>query len=77
MSIIKFYYTKSRWFSGGKGLDKFRKNMLQRTDIIYIKHFDDASKIFGNSVDIKGGVNYFIKDIIIMVNVITIIRWFN
>lgn len=52
----------SRWFSGGKGLDSFRKNMLERTDIVYINHFDDASKIFGNSVDIKGGVNYFLKD---------------
>ena len=52
----------SRWFSGGKGLDSFRKNMLGRTDIIYIKHFEDASKIFGSSVDIKGGVNYFLKD---------------
>ena len=52
----------SRWFSGGKGLDSFRKNMLDRTDIVYIKHFDDATKIFGNSVDIKGGVNYFLKD---------------
>jgi hypothetical protein len=52
----------SRWFSGGKGLDSFRKNMLERTDIVYIKHFDDASKIFGNSVEIKGGVNYFLKD---------------
>ena len=52
----------SRWFSGGKGLDGFRKNMLERTDIVYIKHIDDACKIFGNSVEIKGGVNYFLKD---------------
>ena len=52
----------SRWFSGGKGLDSFRKNMLERTDIVYIKHYDDASTIFGNSVEIKGGVNYFLKD---------------
>lgn len=52
----------SRWFSGGKGLDSFRRNMLERTDIVYIKHFDDASSIFGNTVEIKGGVNYFLKD---------------
>ena len=57
------FIVPSRWFSGGKGLDKFRKSMLKRTDIVSIKHFDDASKIFGNLVDIKGGVNYFIKDI--------------
>ena len=52
----------SRWFSGGKGLDSFRKNMLERTDIVYIKHFDDACEIFGNTVSIEGWVNYFLKD---------------
>jgi hypothetical protein len=36
--------------------------MLERTDIVYIKHFDDACEIFGNSVSIEGGVNYFLKD---------------
>ena len=53
----------SRWFSGGKGLDSFRKNMLKRNDIVYIKHFNDACEIFGNLVSIEGGVNYFLKDI--------------
>ena len=60
---ILCYVIPSRWFSGGKGLDSFRKNMLKRTDIVYINHFDDACKIFGNTIDIKGGVNYFLKDI--------------
>jgi hypothetical protein len=61
-SILSFIIP-SRWFSGGnKGFENFRKNMLERTDIVYINHFDDASKIFGNTVDIKGGVNYFLKD---------------
>ena len=59
---ILCYVIPSRWFSGGRGLDGFRKMMLSRKDIAYINHFDDASKIFGNSVDIKGGVNYFLKD---------------
>jgi len=59
---ILSFVVPSRWFSGGKGLDKFRNMMLNRNDIVYIKHFDDASKIFGNTVDIKGGVNYFLKD---------------
>jgi len=54
----------SRWFSGGKGLDSFRKKMLKQTNIVYMKQFDDASTIFGNSVQIKGGVNYFLKDTI-------------
>ena len=60
---ILSFVIPSRWFSGGRGLDGFRKKMLSRTDIAYIKHFDDACKIFGNSVDIKGGVHYFLKDI--------------
>jgi site-specific DNA-methyltransferase (adenine-specific) len=55
------FIVPSRWFAGGKGLDKFREKMLNRTDIVYIVHFDNASKIFGNSVEIKGGVNYFLK----------------
>jgi site-specific DNA-methyltransferase (adenine-specific) len=53
----------SRWFAGGKGLKKFRENMLKRKDIVYIRHFDNASKIFGNSISIEGGVNYYLKDI--------------
>jgi hypothetical protein len=59
---ILSFIVPSRWFSGGKGLDKFRTMMLQRTDINYIKHYDNACEIFGNSVDIKGGVNYFLID---------------
>ena len=54
------YIIPSRWFGGGKGLGKFREEMLERKDIVYINHIDDASDIFGNSVDIKGGVNYFL-----------------
>jgi hypothetical protein len=59
---ILIFIIPSRWFSGGKGLDKFRKYMLKRTDIALIQHFDDASEIFGSNVDIKGGVHHFIKD---------------
>ena len=70
-NFIEYYVNKckllsfivpSRWFAGGKGLDKFREMMINRTDILYIKHYDDACKIFGNTVDIKGGVNYFLID---------------
>lgn len=64
--VEKCYYMSfvipSRWFSGGKGLDKFRSMMLKRRDICYIRHFDDASVIFGNHVGIQGGVNYFLID---------------
>ena len=60
---LLYFVIPSRWFSGGRGLDGFRKMMLSRKDIAYIKHFDNASNIFGNNVDIKGGVNYFLKDV--------------
>ena len=59
---ILSYIVPSRWFAGGKGLDKFRAMMMKIKDIVYIKHIDDACKIFGNLVDIKGGVNYFLID---------------
>jgi len=54
------FITPSRWFSGGRGLDSFRKMMLNRTDIELIKHYEKASKIFGKDVEINGGVNYFL-----------------
>ena len=60
---ILLFVVPSRWFVGGKGLDKFRDFMLQRKDIVSIHHEDDATKWFGNNVDIKGGVNYFLKDV--------------
>jgi hypothetical protein len=67
--FIEYYVNKcnllsfivpSRWFAGGKGLDKFRKMMLNRTDIVFIKHYKDARIIFGNTVSIEGGINYFL-----------------
>ena len=59
---IMSYIIPSRWFSGGKGLDKFRKYMLNKKSIVYIKQYDDASEIFKKDVEIKGGVNYFLID---------------
>lgn len=53
--------TPSRWFSGGKGLDKFRKMMLDRNDIKIIKHFDENINVF-DGTDIDGGVSYFLID---------------
>ena len=59
---LLLFVVPSRWFIGGKGLDGFRDFMMKRKDIVFIKHEDDATKWFGNNVEIKGGVNYFLKD---------------
>jgi hypothetical protein len=59
---ILLFVVPSRWFVGGKGLDKFREFMLNRKDIVLINHEDDSKKWFGSSIEIKGGVNYFLKD---------------
>ena len=59
---ILLFVVPSRWFVGGKGLDKFRDFMLQRKDIASIHHEEDSKKWFGNHINIEGGVNYFLKD---------------
>ncbi len=49
----------SRWFAGGKGLNEFRKNMLNDKQIRKVVDFPDARDCFP-SVDIAGGVCYFL-----------------
>lgn len=51
----------SRWFTGGKGLDKFRAEMLNDKSLRVIHDFPNAGDCFAG-VSIKGGVCYFLWD---------------
>lgn len=51
----------SRWMKGGKGLDDFRKSMIEDTRIRKIFDFEDWKVCFPNN-HIDGGVCYFVWD---------------
>lgn len=51
----------SRWFSGGKGLQKFRKEMLSNKRIKTLVDFENFRDVFPG-VDLAGGACYFLID---------------
>ena len=53
--------TPSRWFNGGRNLDNFRKDMLKNHCISVIHDFRNSKDCFP-SVEITGGVSYFLWD---------------
>ena len=53
--------TPSRWFTGGKGLDEYRDEMLHDNRLRIIHDYPEASDCF-TGVQIKGGVSYFLWD---------------
>jgi len=51
----------ARWYTDGKGLDKFREMMISDRKIKELHDFSDASECFP-SVNIEGGICYFLRD---------------
>lgn len=51
----------SRWFSGGKGLDEFRADMLTDKRIRKLVDFDNFREVFPG-VDLAGGACFFLWD---------------
>jgi hypothetical protein len=51
----------SRWYSGGKGLDEFRDNMLNDKHIALLHDFLNPDQVFPRT-NIRGGVCYFLWD---------------
>ena len=49
----------ARWYSGGKGLDNFRDNMLKDNHLTHLVDYFDSTECFPG-IDLSGGVCYFL-----------------
>ncbi len=52
----------SRWFAGGKGLDDFRRNMLNDSRIRKIVDYENYKDVFPGLGGLAGGACYFLWD---------------
>ena len=51
----------ARWYSGGKGLNEFRKSMLEDEHISRLDDFQNPEAVFPNT-NIRGGICFFLWD---------------
>lgn len=51
----------AKWYSGGKGLDHFRENMLNDSKISVLVDYTNSLDVFPG-VDVAGGICYFLRD---------------
>ena len=53
----------ARWYSGGKGLDTFRQEMLNDNQLAEIHDFPETDMVFPG-VNIRGGICYFLRSMV-------------
>ena len=53
--------TPTRWFAGGKGLDKFRNDMMSDIHLEILHDYLNPNELFSDT-NIRGGVCYFLRN---------------
>lgn len=59
---VMSYIIPAKWYSGGKGLDIFRSEMLNDPHISVLEDFTNSGDVFPG-VDVAGGVCFFVRDV--------------